>query len=143
MVGLHYHALVLASLLWLLAMPVIAQGQLPSDPTQPFIEVELEPKSVYVQSMVHYTIRLYRNSHLQRGYFMDQEIPDTVTEFSHDTPARYVTRAGREYELLERHYLLFPQRSGDITLPAAIFSSSNLFIQGTAPTLTVRPRPDS
>ncbi|MCP4127111.1 MAG: protein BatD, partial [Gammaproteobacteria bacterium] len=40
-------------------------------------------------------------------------------------------------------YLLFPQRSGNITLPAAIFSSNNLFIQGTAPTLTVRPRPDS
>ncbi len=143
MVERRHHALVLASLLWLLAMPVVAQDQLPPDPTQPFIEVELKPKSVYVQSMVHYTIRLYRNSHLQRGYFLDQEIADTVTEFSHDTPARYVTRAGREYELLERHYLLFPQRSGTITLPAAIFSSNNLFIQGAAPTLTVRPRPDS
>jgi len=139
MVGRNHHRLISTCILWMLTMPVLAQP--PSDPTRPFIEVELEPKSAYVQSMVRYTIRLYRNSHLQRGYFVDQEIADTVTELSHDTPARYITRGGREYELLERHYLLFPQRSGVITLPPAIFSSRDLFIQGPAATLTVTPRP--
>lgn len=136
--------LLLAPGLWLLPVaPTMAQGDLPSDPTQPFIEVELEPKTVYVQSMVRYHIRLYRNSHLQRGYFLDRDIPDTVMELSHDTPPRYVERNGREYELLERHYLLFPQRSGTIKLPPAVFSSRDLFVQGTAATLEVKPRPDS
>lgn len=143
MVGRNHHWSLCACTFWLLTMPVLAQSQIPSGPQQPFIEVELEPNSAYVQSMVRYTIRLYRNSHLQRGYFMDQEIADTVTELSRDTPARYITRGRREYELLERHYLLFPQRSGEITLPRAIFSSRNLFVQGPAVTLTVRPRPNS
>ncbi len=142
MVGRNHHSLLCACILWLLTMPVLAQSPAPSDPQQPFIEVELEPNSAYVQSMVRYTIRLYRNSHLQRGYFMDQEIADTVTELSRDTPARYITRGGREYELLERHYLLFPQRSGEIILPRAIFSSRDLFVQGPETTLTVRPRPN-
>jgi len=131
----------LAVTAWLLHATAVAA--LPSDPTQPFIEVELEPETAYVQSMVHYRVRLYRNSHLQRGYFLDRQIPDMVTELSGDTPPRYVTRDGREYELLERHYLLFPQRSGNITLPAAVFSSRDLFVQGPVVTLSVKPRSDS
>ncbi len=144
MVTRKIYTTLLFSIIWLMqSSPALAIERLPDDPTQPFIEVELKPESTYIQSMVHYTVRLYRSSHLQRGYFLNQEIPNTVTELSHETEPRFVTRDGREYELLERHYLLFPQKSGSLELPRAVFSSRDLFVQGKPATLMVKPRPDS
>ncbi len=128
-------------LLWPLSS--VGQNNLPDDPTEPFIEFSLEPEQPYVQAMVRYTIRLYRHSHLQRGYFLDQNPPELVTELYRDEQPRVVKHAGREYELIEREYLLFPQRSGDIDIPAPVFSSRDLFVTGKSPTLKVKPRPDA
>jgi len=40
---------------------------------------------------------------------------------------------------LQQPYFIFPQRSGEITLPPPVFSSRNLFIKGKPQTLTVKP----
>ena len=48
---------------------------------------------------------------------------------------------GEQYELIEQRYLLFPQRSGNITLPSPVFSSRDLFVQGEPLTLEVQPKP--
>lgn len=106
------------------------------------IEATAIPRSPYVQQQVTYTLNVYRRSHLQRGYFLTPEVPDTLIRPLESRPPVYVDRGGSEYQLLEQSYLLFPQRSGSIDLPAPVFSSRDLFIQGEQLTLDVRPPPD-
>ena len=87
---------------------------------QPSIEAFIEPDNPYVQQQMIYTLRLYRDSHLQRGYFLQPEVPNTLLVPLQPVPAARITRQGREYEVLEQSYLLFPQRSGRLQLPAPV-----------------------
>jgi hypothetical protein len=105
----------------------------------PFVESSVQPELPYVQQQVIYSLRLFRESHLQRGWFLPPEIEDALLIPLQSIPERRVTRDGREYELLEQRYLLFPQRSGRLHLPAPVFSSRELFIQGSPRALEVKP----
>ncbi len=107
---------------------------------RPWIEAEVAPSRPYIQQQVTYTLRLYRNSHLQRGSFMKPAIPGALAVLSYEAPPVQVTRRGEEFELIEQRYLLFPQFSGTLRLPPPIFSSRDLFVQGASLTLEVRPR---
>ncbi|HEB97752.1 MAG TPA: hypothetical protein ENI96_15120 [Sedimenticola thiotaurini] len=108
----------------------------------PFLEMEAEPVRPYLQAQVRLTLRLYRESHLQSGDFVLPEIPGAMVAFVGEEEPRPVTRGGRALELVEQRYLLFPQRSGPLTLPAPAFSGRDLFVQGRPLTLQVRPPPD-
>ena len=105
------------------------------------IESSAVPLSPYLQQQVVYTIHLYRKSHLQLGYFLTPEVPEVLIRAADPRPPVIVTREGDEYELLEQRYLLFPQRSGKIELPAPVFSSRHLFVRGEPLTLDVQPPP--
>jgi hypothetical protein len=108
-----------------------------------FIESRVEPQRPYLQQQVVYTLRLYRKSHLQRGYFNPPEVPGAILRPLESPQPEKVRRGDETYELLEQKYLLFPQRSGPMELPAPIFSSRDLYIQGEPLVLDVRPRPAS
>lgn len=108
-----------------------------------FIESVYSPEAPYVQQPVRYTLRLWRDSHLQQGYFLTPDIPDTILLEDKENETRLIKKNGQEYEVLEQHYFLIPQKSGEITLPAPVFSSRNLFVKGKMLTLNVKPRPQS
>ena len=123
--------------LWLLLPPLLASaGQAP-----PFLETRVEPAAPYVQQQVRLTLRLFRGSHLQQGDFVLPEIPGALLAFVDETEARPVTRDGRSLEQVEQHYLLFPQHSGILQLPAPRFSGRGLFVRGSETPLRVRPPP--
>jgi len=108
--------------------------------TLPLLETKVAPRNPYVQAQASYTLRLFRESHLQQGDFLVPEMTDTIMEFAGEDEPLLVTRAGRELEMIERRYLLFPQRSGTIELLAPLFTGRQLFIQGPRSSLQVRPR---
>lgn len=124
-------------LFWALLLTAVAA--LAEEPI--FIESSVEPADPYVQQQVSYRLRLYRKSHLQRGHFVDPEIPDALVRLVESSPAVAVTHRGERYEMLEQRYLLFPQRSGPLLIPPGVFSSRELFVQGEAVSLDVRPPP--
>lgn len=82
------------------------------------LEVESEPDSVYVQSQVIVTVRL-----LMAVAFSDASLTDLtldnaqVQKLGEDT--RYQSqRHGRNYNVIERRYAVFPERSGVLQIPS-------------------------
>ena len=106
-----------------------------------FVESVYSPETPYVQQAVRYTLRLWRDSHLQQGYFLTPDIPDAILLEDEEYKIKQVKKNGQEYEVLEQHYFLIPQKSGEVKLPEPVFSSRELFVKGKALTLDVKPRP--
>lgn len=86
-----------------------------------FVEAEIDTQSPYVQQAVAYTVRLYYAVPLVSGQ-LEQPSPDGAslqrvgsdTQFTRDI-------GGRRYTVVERRFLLVPERSGTLTIPGARF----------------------
>lgn len=122
-------------------LPLILALWLVPAAAEPFIEVELEPAEPYVQQQVTYTLRLYRDSHLQQGDFLRPETPHVLLRHAGSSEPHRLVHQGREMEVLEERWLLFPQRSGLLELPAPVFSGRDFYLRGEPARLRVRPRP--
>lgn len=101
-----------------------------------FLESSLDKKETWVQAQLVYTIRLLRNINVIGGSLT--EIPETndsdaiihkISEDSYET-----TRNNIRYEVFERRYAIFPQKSGTLKIHPMTFAgrisaghSRNLF----------------
>lgn len=86
-----------------------------------FVEGEPDDTSPYVQQAVGWTVRLYSAVPLVSGQ-LDQPAPEgaSLTQVGEDL--RFDRRVGgRDYSVVERHYLLVPDRSGELEIPGAMF----------------------
>jgi hypothetical protein len=108
-----------------------------------FVEAELSSASPLLQEEVRYTLRAYRDSTLRQAYFLAPEITDVALEFLGESEPVWVSREGRRWQLIERRYALFPQRSGELALPPPVFSGREVFARGPSLTLAVRPPADA
>lgn len=87
-----------------------------------FVQTQLDAQHPYVQQAVGYTVRLYSATPLISGQ-LDQAEPDGVSLQRIGDDVQYSREvAGRRYNVIERHYLLIPERSGTLTLPGAQFN---------------------
>ncbi len=81
-----------------------------------FMETDADPKSPYVQAATQVTVRVYTAVPLSHG---DLEFPDTdaatVRQVGSDTIGN-VVRNGQPYQVITRHYSVFPQHSGKVTI---------------------------
>nr|WP_222563882.1 BatD family protein [Lysobacter antarcticus] len=120
-----------------------------------FLESEPDDDSPYVQQAVGWTVRLYSAVPLVSGQ-LDQPAPPGVSLTQVGEDLRFDRQiGGRDYSVVERHYLLVPDRSGELEVPGAVFRGrgvSGFFddlmgrgdsLQAKAPasTLTVQPIP--
>lgn len=97
------------------AAPVAHAG----DPV--FIEAEADAQSPYVQQAVGYVVRLYSAAPLISGQ-LDQDAPDGATMQRVGDDLRYTREVGgRRYTVVERRFLLIPERSGALAIPGARF----------------------
>jgi hypothetical protein len=86
-----------------------------------FIESEADAQQPYVQQAVGYTVRLYYATPLVSGQ-LDQAEPDGASLQRIGDDVQYTREiSGRRYTVVERHYLLIPERSGTLTIPGAQF----------------------
>ncbi len=86
-----------------------------------FIESEADAQEPYVQQAVGYTVRLYYATPLVSGQ-LDQDEPEGASLQRVGEDAQYSRDiAGHRYTVVERHYLLIPERSGTLTIPGARF----------------------
>lgn len=86
-----------------------------------FIESQPDDASPYVQQTVGWVVRLYSAAPLISGQ-LDQPIPDGASLQQVGEDVRYSRElAGRRYEVIERRYQLVPERSGELTIPGAVF----------------------
>ncbi len=91
-----------------------------------FLETELggDGGPVQVQQQVPLIARLYSAQPLREGRLSDPESPDAAVERLGEDRVYNTERNGRRYQVVERHYALFPQRSGELTIPPLTFRGS-------------------
>ncbi len=136
-----------------------------------FLETSVDDSDPFVQQAMHVTVRIYRAETVFKAGLDFPATNDALIEQIQSDEHRVVERNGQQYDLVERHYLLFPQRSGSLSLPgpvlegqvairirndqfnndpfADLFGASGGMMAGTKPirmqadaiVLNVRPRP--
>ena len=86
-----------------------------------WIEAELDDPAPYVQQAVGLRLRLYYSVQLVSGQ-LDQSAPDGIALQRVGGDLQYTREVeGRRVQVIERRYVLVPERSGRIELPAATF----------------------
>lgn len=88
-----------------------------------FIDTVFDDATPYVQQAVGVTVRLHYAINLFNGEFRQPEPPEgaSLQPMGNDSRSMRVVD-GRQYQVLERHYLLLPERSGPLRVPGASFS---------------------
>ncbi|MBF0425401.1 MAG: protein BatD [Magnetococcales bacterium] len=86
-----------------------------------FLESEVDNPTPYVQGQVLLKVRFYRAVTFTRGEIADPVIADAAVERLGEDRAYSAEVKGRSYEVLERTYAIFPQKSGALTLPGLVF----------------------
>ncbi len=82
-----------------------------------FLETEADPKSPYVQGAVHVTVRVFAALPLSRASLEFPTTDAAVVRQGGSDETGAVERNGQSYQVVTRHYLVLPQRSGNLTIP--------------------------
>jgi hypothetical protein len=107
-----------------LTLTVAPQSSAPTHDGAVFIETQVDAPSPYVQQAVGYTVRLYSQTPLVSGQ-LDQDPPAGGSLQRIGDDSQYERDIGnRSYHVIERHYLLIPERSGPMTIPGAHFQGN-------------------
>jgi hypothetical protein len=86
-----------------------------------FIEVSAKPSNVYVQQQLVYTVRLYYASPLRQATLSKPTLDNAIVQKLGKDVNFYTQRNGRQYQVIERRYAIFPQQSGTLKIPGLIF----------------------
>ncbi len=88
-----------------------------------FIEAEINStgKQIYVQQQIPYTVRLYYDDRLQEGELSAPELKDAVVEQLGEDKRYSAFRNGRQYNVIERHYVISAEKSGALQISPASF----------------------
>jgi hypothetical protein len=101
-----------------------SDGSTTTAPSKVFVETEVDSKSPYVQAAVHVTVRVYAGVPLSHA---DLEFEDTdaalVRQVGTDGVSN-VEKNGMAYQVVTRQYLLFPQHSGQVSIPGPTLSGN-------------------
>lgn len=91
-----------------------------------FIEAETDAQDPYVQQAVGYVVRLYYALPLVSGR-LDAQAPDGASMQQVGDDIKYTrSLGGRDYTVLERRYLLVPERSGTLVVPGVRFDGQGV-----------------
>ena len=90
-----------------------------------FIDASLDHESVYVQAQAVLTLRIYHSVSLYDDSSLTPlNIPDARVEQLGD-PRTYETDVnGVRHGVIELRYAIFPQQSGELTIPSQVFSAT-------------------
>ena len=103
-------------------LPASADADVPGDI---FLEVEVSPEPVYVQSQVVYTLRLYIGAMTGRATITPPRITggEAIVERLGDDREYRATRGNRDFTVRERRFAIFPQQAGSLTIGPATFEA--------------------
>ena len=110
-----------------------------------FVEAEVDRDSVFVQSQLIHTFRVYEAIDLVDRGRSQLELPDAIIE-ELDSSTFQRTVNGRTYRVIEVRHAIFPQKSGQLTIPAMSFNGSRMlprrsFFDRNVETLRRRSKP--
>jgi len=86
-----------------------------------FLEAKADVSTAYVQSQIVYSVRLYRAVEIRDASLTEPNLDDVVIERLGEDITFRAQRNQRTYQVTERRYAIFPQKSGKISIPASVF----------------------
>jgi hypothetical protein len=98
-------------------------GASSSGAAQVFVKTTLEPQRSYVQSAFNLTVRIYAAAPVYRADLALPANNDVLVQQLGADKTETVVENGRRYEVVERHYELFPQRSGSLEFPGPVLNA--------------------
>ena len=143
-----------------LTIPALSSGSVSSEPLQIkvepgntsgadnpreiFIEVSVDNERPYVQSQIIYTVKIFRARDFFDASLTDPKTDDLVHQRLGEDTRYKLQRDGIRYTVIQRRYVLFPQKSGEIVVPPLVLSATvaNSFSnQGSFGGLVTQGRP--
>jgi len=90
-----------------------------------FMELDAQPKTVYVQSQVLFTLRLYIGVSTGRATLTPPEVSggEAIVERLGEDSQYQTMRGGRTFIVRERRFAVFPQAAGKLTIGPASFEA--------------------
>lgn len=95
--------------------PELPEGEMPPV----FIELEVDPRDgpYYVHAQMRLTVRVFYLANLTEAAITPPEPSNAAVRLLDEVPFQ-AERGDQRYRVLERHYALFPERSGPLEIPA-------------------------
>lgn len=91
-----------------------------------FVEATVDPAHAYVGQQLSLSVKLYYTANLANASLGDPRIDGVdVSRIGGDTDYQ-AERNGRTYNVIERRYVLVPQRAGELTIPPIPFQGDLL-----------------
>lgn len=81
-----------------------------------YLETSVTPKEAFVQEQLIYTMKLYFSRSISNGYLVPPDVPDAKVSQNGQDIIYSVTRRGRYYRVLERTYLITPEKTGQFVI---------------------------
>jgi hypothetical protein len=88
-----------------------------------FLKAVVDDSQPYVQGAVNLTVQLYAAVPLYRATLDLPASSDVLVQQLGEDQKRETNIDGRPYEVIERHYLLFPQHSGTLHIPGPVLDA--------------------
>lgn len=121
-----------------------------------FLETEVSKPTAYVQEQLMYTLRLFHAVGLSEAQLSPLEVKNAVVQEIGDQKKYQTVRNGIRYSVIEKHYSISAQQSGQLTIPEltltartapnrSIYGQSGQYVRSrsTALTVDVLPKPAS
>lgn len=110
-----------------LTLQVSAAGASRPDASGPvFVEASIDPDHAYVGQQLALSVKLYFTANLANASLADPRIDGVdVSRIGGDTDYQ-AERNGRIYNVIERRYVLVPQRAGELDIPPVQFQGDLL-----------------
>ncbi len=90
-----------------------------------FLEVSVDNESPYVQAQILYRVKLYRAINTSNASLTEPTVSSNkaiVTRLGEDVQYNKY-HSGRNYQVVERRYAIFPQQSGEMTIDPLLFEA--------------------
>ena len=87
-----------------------------------FLEVSATPKDPYVQGQIVYSMRLFSAGEIADGSLSTPTLANAVIERLGEDVRYQAKRNGRDYQVTERRFAIFPQRNGSVEIAPTVFN---------------------
>ena len=87
------------------------------------VTAELDKNSAYVQEQIILTLKIYHRINISSASLSELAIDNTLTSQLGQDRQYSTEHNGLAYNVIERRYALFPQKSGALTIPGLIFEA--------------------
>ena len=89
-----------------------------------FVLASVDRKEAYVQEQINLTVQIFHKAKLYDGDLSKLDVKDAVVEQISDQKTYRTSIKGVGYGVYEINYIIYPQASGSLTIPAFVFDGN-------------------